>query len=286
MVLCHHAHVTSLLSKALQPVVRVVDRFSGRAEDPIPPSLSDDPATQPYEAGDGPNGVLLMHGFTGTPQSMRPWADYLVDAGFAVSLPRLPGHGTHWKELNQTAWTDWYAHADDAFAGLRDRCERVFVAGLSMGAALSLRLAEQHGDEVTGLVLINPAINITDPRMRILPVLRHLAPSLSAIGNDIADPSAQEIAYDRNPLNALYSQTKLWADVVAHLDRVTQPLLVFRSEQDHVVDPSSLAILKEHVRSADVEFRTLTRSYHVATLDYEAPEIFAASVEFFRRLSA
>ena len=155
-----------------------------------------------------------------------------------------------------------------------------------MGAALSLRLAEQHGDEVAGLVLINPAINITDPRMRILPVLRLLVPSLSAIGNDIADPSAREIAYDRNPLNALYSQTQLWADVVANLNAVTQPLLVFRSEHDHVVDPSSLGILKEHVHSADVEFRTLTRSYHVATLDYEAPEIFAASVEFFRRLSA
>jgi carboxylesterase len=248
--------------------------------------MADDPAVQPYQAGDGPDGVLLVHGFTGTPQSMRPWAEHLAAAGFAVSLPRLPGHGTHWKELNQTAWTDWYAHADAAFADLRARCERVFVAGLSMGGALSLRLAEQHRDEVAGLVLVNPCINITDPRMKILPVLRHLTPSLAAIGNDVADPSSREIAYDRNPLHALHSQTFLWADVVDHLDRVTQPLLVFRSEQDHVVDPSSLAILKQRVGSVDAEYRTLTRSYHVATLDYEADEIFAASVEFFHRLTA
>ena len=279
-------HVTSVLGQALRPVVQLVDRLRGPREDPLPPSIADDPAVQPYEGGSGRVGVLLIHGFTGTPQSLRPWAEHLEADGFVVSLPRLPGHGTHWKELNQTAWTDWYAHADAAFADLSDRCDQVFIAALSMGGALGLRLAEQHGAAVAGLVLVNPAVNITDPRMRILPVLHHLVPSLAAIGNDVADPAAQEIAYDRNPLHALHSQTKLWADVVANLDRVTQPLLVFRSEQDHVVDPSSVAILRERVGSSDVEFRTLTRSFHVATLDYEAEEIFAASSTFFRRLSA
>lgn len=277
--------MTSLLSRALEPVVRLVDRFHGRDE-PTPPAFVDDPAIQPYAAGDGPIGVLLVHGFTGTPQSMRPWAEHLAAAGYAVSLPRLPGHGTHWKELNATQWIDWYAHVEAAFNELRERCAQIFICGLSMGGALSLRLAEQHGDAVSGLVLVNPAINITDPRMKVLPVLCRLMPSLSAIGNDVADPAAREIAYDRNPLRALHSQSKLWADVVAHLDLVTQPLLVFRSEQDHVVDPSSVAILKERVGSADAEFRTLTRSFHVATLDYEAQEIFDASVEFIGRLSS
>ena len=222
-------HVTSVLGQALRPVVQLVDRFRGPREDPLPPSIADDPAVQPYEGGSGRVGVLLIHGFTGTPQSLRPWAEHLEADGFVVSLPRLPGHGTHWKELNQTAWTDWYARADAAFADLSDRCDQVFIAALSMGGALGLRLAEQHGAAVAGLVLVNPAVNITDPRMRILPVLHHLVPSLAAIGNDVADPAAREIAYDRNPLHALHSQTKLWSDVVAHLDRVTQPLLVFRS---------------------------------------------------------
>jgi len=283
---CHHAHVTSALGKALRPVVRIVDRLRSRSEDPVPPSLADDPAVQPYEGGDGPDGVLLVHGFTSTPQSMRPWADHLEAAGFTVSLPRLPGHGTHWKELNQTAWMDWYAHADAAFAALRARCDRVFLAGLSMGGTLCLRLAEQHGDEVAGLVVVNPVVTHRDPRIKAMPLLHRLIPDLRAIGSDIADPAGREIAYDRTPLHALNSQTQMWADVRENLDRVTQPLLVFRSEQDHVVDSSSLPLLKERLGSADVEYRTLTRSYHVATLDYEADEIFAASVDFFRRPSA
>ena len=277
--------MTSALGQALRPVVQTIDRLRGHRADPVPPSLADDPAVQPYEAGAGRNGVLLIHGFTSTPQSMRPWAEHLEAAGFAVSLPRLPGHGTHWKELNQTAWTDWYAHADAAFLALRARCDRVFIAGLSMGGALGLRLAQQRGGQVAGLVAVNPVVTHRDLRIKAMPLLHLLVPDLRAIGSDIADPAGREIAYDRTPLHALNSQTQMWADVRENLDRVTQPLLVFHSEQDHVVDPSSLAILKERVGSSDAEFRTLTRSYHVATLDYEAEDIFTGSVEFFRRLS-
>ena len=240
----------------------------------------------PYAGGAGPTGVLLCHGFTGSPKSMRPWADHLVQAGFRVSLPRLPGHGTSWLELNRTPWTHWYAEVDRAFVELHQQCQQVFVAGLSMGGALSLRLAEQHGREVAGLVLVNPAVNIADPRMRILPVLQRVQPSLAAIANDIAKPGVDEGAYDRTPLPALHSQTFMWADIRQNLARVDQPLLVYRSRVDHVVDPSSLAIIKAGVSSTDTTFLTLERSYHVATLDFDAEDIFNGSVDFFRRLAA
>jgi carboxylesterase len=241
------------------------------------------PQTRPYEGGDGPVGVLLVHGFTSTPQSMRPWAEHLVAAGFRVSVPLLPGHGTTWQQLNRTDWTEWYDAVDVAFSRLRAACTSVFVGGLSMGACLALRLAEQRGDEVSGLVLVNPVLRIADPRILALPVLKWLTPSLGAIANDIARPGSVEVAYDRNPLRALHAQTRMWRDVRDHLDRVTSPLLVYRSQSDHVVDASSLPILREGVRSRDATYRALTRSYHVATLDYEAEEIFAGSVEFIRR---
>ncbi len=243
------------------------------------------PYAHPYEGGTGRLGVLLCHGFTGSPKSMRPWADHLEQAGFRVALPRLPGHGTSWPDLNRTAWTDWYAEVDHSFRALQDSCDQVFLAGLSMGAALCLRLAEQHGDAVAGLALVNPAVNITDPRMRILPVLHRIVPSLDAIGNDMAKPGGDEGAYPRTPLVALYSQTFLWADVRQNLAKVDQPLLVWRSNSDHVVDPSSLSIIKAGVSSEDATYLSLERSYHVATLDYEAEDIFSGSVEFFRRLA-
>lgn len=243
------------------------------------------PWAHPYAGGTGRVGVLLCHGFTGSPKSMLPWAQHLEQAGFRVSVPRLPGHGTSWRELNQTSWTDWYAAVDRAFADLRDQCDQVFLAGLSMGAALALRLAQQRGPAVAGLVLVNPAINLTDPRMRILPVLARAMPSLASIANDIAQPGVDEGGYDRTPLPALHSQSLMWADVRRNLAAVDQPLLVYRSRTDHVIDVSSVNLIEAAVSSANARYRWLDRSYHVATLDYDAEDIFNGSVEFFRTLA-
>ena len=91
------------------------------------------PGAEPFEHAGGDVGVLLVHGFTGCPQSMRPWAEHLAAEGFTVSLPRLPGHGTRWQDLNLTRWTDWYAEAERALDALRRTCSTVFVMGLSMG---------------------------------------------------------------------------------------------------------------------------------------------------------
>ncbi len=250
-----------------------------------PEPVGGDPETEPYEGGDGPLGVLLVHGFTSTPQSMRPWARYLEAAGFHVVLPRLPGHGTRWEELNLTEWTDWYDVVDRSFVQLRKQSARVYLAGLSMGAALCLRLAEQHGAEVAGLTLVNPVVCHRDPRVKILPVLKRVLPSLGAVANDIAQPGQTEVAYARTPLRAMHSQTRLWRAVRGDLARIDQPLLIYRSRQDHIVDDSSLPVITTGVRSADQQLVTLERSYHVATLDYEAEEIFAGSASFFRRLA-
>src|SRR5690606_8957900 len=80
-------------------------------------------------------GVLLCHGFTGSPQSLRPWGEQLAAAGYSVELPRLPGHGTTWQEMNRTTWQEWYACVDEALTRLRGHCSTTFVAGLSMGGA-------------------------------------------------------------------------------------------------------------------------------------------------------
>ncbi|MFF0391608.1 alpha/beta hydrolase [Kitasatospora sp. NPDC004615] len=243
------------------------------------------PGAEPYRHDGGPVGVLLVHGFTGSPQSMRPWAEHLADAGLTVSVPLLPGHGTRWQDLQPTRWEDWYATAETALLELADRCEQVFVCALSMGGALALKLAEKHGDRISGLVLVNPSVRSDNPATVLLPVLRHLLPSLPGIASDIAKPGTTEVGYDRLPLHAAWSLARLWKSVQAGMPRVTQPVLLLHSPQDHVVSPHNSAMVLARISSTDVTELLLDRSFHVATLDHDAGLIFGASLDFVRRLA-
>jgi carboxylesterase len=265
---------------------------------PLDPSLdrpadrSPDPATEPFfadavpDARDGQRvGVLLVQGFTGSPASMTPWGRYLAEQGFAVSVPRLPGHGTSWQELNRTRWPDWYGEVDRAFEKLRANNDQVVVGGLSMGGALVLQLAADRGRDVAGVIIVNAAVATERKDVLALPVLKHLVPSFPGIVNDIKKPGVDEHGYSRMPLRAAHSMMLGWKGLRPDLPKVTQPLLMFRSAVDHVVDPSSAAAIRASVSSRDLTERVLENSYHVATLDHDASTIFEESAEFVRRVT-
>lgn len=228
----------------------------------------------------------MSHGFTGQPKSVKPWARRLAAEGFTVRAPRLPGHGTRWQELNETTWQDWYAEIDRTYRELAERCDHVFVMGLSMGGSLALRLAEEKGAGIDGIVVVNPAIHSERPDRHLLPFLRHVIPSFPGIVNDIKKPGQDEGGYDKLPLQAAYSLTKMWSAIKTDITKIDQPLLVFRSADDHVVEPSNAAWILANVASEEAEEVVLHDSYHVATLDNDAETIFDGSVAFVYRVLA
>lgn len=228
--------------------------------------------------------VLLCHGFTGSPQSLRPWGEHLGAQGFTVSCPRLPGHGSRWQDLNKTRWPDWFDTLDTELHELLGRGQPVVVGGLSMGGTLALRLAECHPD-IAGLVLVNPSLLTERLDARALPLLSRVIPTLAGVAGDIAKPGVQEVGYDRLPLKAAASLQQLWKVTRAGLGTITMPILLYRSAIDHVVEPASAVMLHAGVNSPDLTEVVLERSYHVATLDYDAPLIFDGSTDFIRRVS-
>jgi carboxylesterase len=155
-----------------------------------------------------------------------------------------------------------------------------------MGGALALAIAQEHGPRVAGLVLVNPAVKIDDWRVAFVPVLRHVMPSAPAIGSDIKKPGVVELAYERSPVHAAHSQFVAWKNVVRDLPEVTQPVLLLHSVEDHVVPASSSELILARLSSSDVTEVLLHDSYHVATLDNDAPRIFEESAAFIERLSA
>ena len=241
------------------------------------------PEAETVRVGNGSIGVVVCHGFTGTVMSVAPWARAIAEGcDTRVIAPRLTGHGTSWADLAESRWTDWYADVEGAWVELAEHCDQVFVAGLSMGGALALRLAGKH--PVGGVLLVNPGIASRNPLLPLSGVLHHFIESQPGVVSDIKKPAVQEVGYDRVSVKAAWSMTQLWKQVRKDLSRVTAPVIVFRSDVDHVVDDSSHRTLLDALPSA--ELVRLPDSYHVATLDNDAPLIFERSIQFLNDHSA
>lgn len=247
------------------------------------------PGCEPWSqtAGEGAPGVLVLHGFTGTPASMRSLAEAFADAGFHVELPRLPGHGTTLADMMTTTWADWSGEAHATYHRLAERASKVVVAGLSMGGSLALRLGADH-PEIAGLVCVNPATRPHDDDMiaAIRSMLEAGTDTLPAVSGDIADPDQTEIAYDATPIGPLLSlMVDGLAPLAGVLARIDVPLLLCSSPQDHVLEPAQSDFL-EATYGGPLERVLLECSFHVATQDYDRELIETRAVGFARRVTS
>jgi carboxylesterase len=235
---------------------------------------------EPASFAGGEVGVLVLHGFTGCPQSLRHLAETFAAAGITVELPLLPGHGTSVEDMVPTRWDDWAAAAESSYTELASRCTRVFVAGLSMGATLACWLASRH-PEIAGLVAVNPMVEppaevFRDMLRGALDAGVEVAPG---VGSDIARPGVTELAYDVSPVEAALSLFEGIDELMPRLGDIRCPVLLLTSEEDHVVAPVSSELLARRVGGPIRRVR-LERSYHVATLDWDAGKIEAEAVSF------
>jgi carboxylesterase len=245
------------------------------------------PGAEPlsHEVGSA-TGVLVLHGFTGNPSSVRPVAEAMVEAGFDVEMPRLPGHGTTIEDMMTTGWDDWFGAALGSFDVLADRCDRVVVAGLSMGGLLTLAVGGERA--AAGLICVNPVARMRSPEetAMIEEFIDDGMAVLPGIGSDIADPSATELSYEGTPLVPLRS---MFLDGVRprceHWGRLEMPLLLFTSEHDHVVDPADSSHLAS-TYGGSVEHIWLERSFHVATQDFDRDLICERSVGFASEIAS
>ena len=238
----------------------------------------------PFFLEGGPAGVLLIHGFTGSPPEMRLVGNYLHQRGFTVSGPLLPGHGTTVEDMNRCRWTDWVAQAEAALGDLRGRCETTFVGGLSMGSILTLYLAAQH-PELAGIITYSPAVWPADRLLYMTPVLKYAVPRKAKSGaSDLVDPAAdlRLWSYDENPCFAAHELLKMLRHVRRRLPQVTCPVLIMHSTGDRSIHPESARRTYEQVGAADKELVTLHNSGHCITVDSEWEAVAEKTHEFIR----
>jgi carboxylesterase len=233
--------------------------------------------------GSGKNknvGVLLVHGFTGSPASMRPWAEYLNQKGYTVRVPLLPGHGTKPEDLNEVTWDQWPAKVEAEIDELFKSCSKVFICGLSMGGGTTLNVATRLSKKLSGIILVNPMIHVAFIGPEVAYFLSRFQKLRKSVGDDIKRPGVTEWGYDALPTRGVYQLLKMLKYTRSRLHDVTVPMQLFHSVDDHTLPVSNTEIIMKGVGSRIKQRIELTNSYHVATLDYDAEIIFENSKIF------
>lgn len=244
---------------------------------------SPDVRPTPFFLPGGSTGVLLIHGFTGSPAEMRLVGDYLNKRELTISAPLLPGHGTTVEAMNRCRWQNWTDHAQQAYEELTSLCETVFVGGLSMGALITIYLAAHH--QPGGAILYSPALQVTSPLIHLAPLFKHVVHKVAKSGqSDMADPAADRRAwsYAAYPTSAAHELLKLIGRCKELLPRVTCPLLAFYSTGDSMIKAEGAQRVVEDAGSEDAKLVTLHNSGHVLTVDSEWMTVAERTYDFIR----
>ena len=222
-------------------------------------------------------GVLLVHGFTGSPASMRPWGEYLNQRGYTVSVPLLPGHGGQVEDLNAVKWQEWPAKVEAELNLLLQSCEKVFICGLSMGGGTALNVAARYNKELSGIVLVNPMIHVKYIPHQLAWVISRFQKMRESVGDDIKRPGVTEYGYDFLPTVGVYEMLKMLSQTRKSLSKVQVPMQLFHSVDDHTLPVTNTEIIMREIGSAQKQRIELVNSFHVATLDYDQEIIFENS---------
>ena len=246
-------------------------------------------AAGPFDFAGDRRGILLVHGFTGTPFEMRLLGEALARRGFTVAGPRLAGHGGDAATLAATTWHDWYLSVERAWDELRGRCDRGAVCGLSLGGLLSFELARRRREQVAAVAALATPLWISSWQSRAVRLLAR-APGFVDLalpklaGSDLRDREmwAQNPTFDRFPVRALRSLLECMDHTTRRLPEIDRPTLLAHSRGDRTAPFACRDAIADRL-AGPVERVTLERSRHVITLDVERDLLFRRLGDFYER---
>ena len=244
-----------------------------------------EPGGEPFLLEGGKRGCLLIHGFTGSPEEMRPLGDRLNEEGYTVLGVRLAGHGIHPDAMNAVTWHDWVGSAKEGLRELGERCNKVFVAGMSMGGVLAIHLAHEHPREIEAFASLSTALYLKDWRVPVLlPIvtrtpLRHLVKSIRKTKR--LWRSETWMSYDRFPTQAVANLVDLQKMVREEVESVTVPVLIMHSSRDPSIPVANASIIHSGVRSNVKRKIILDQAVHVITSEGDYNRTNTEVIRFF-----
>lgn len=240
------------------------------------------PGAEPFFFPAGDTGCLLVHGFNGSPDGVRQMGEYLAGAGITTLGVRLHGHGTDIADMDRCSCRDWVASAETGLQELRRHCRTTFVAGISMGGVISLRLARLHPDKITGVIAMCTPYDLPLWMKILVPPLKYMIRRIALNRPSTKDLSVVEINYRQASLPSAHQLIKLVDEVRHELPLVTCPVLLIASRLDSTVGVKNGPRILAALGSADKELFWVGRSDHMITLDYDKEPVFQRAADFIR----
>lgn len=233
----------------------------------------------PFDFRGGKTGVLLIHGFTGTPSEMRPIGKYLSEKGYTVKAPLLAGHGTSPEDMMRTGMKDWIKSAGDAYFELKRQCEDVYVTGHSMGGILALHLASRL--PVKGVISMCAPIMVRDRKAALS---RFVTPFIKFTAHR---PHPEHIepylaGYKKTPIKCVPELLKLIRMVRKELSEIQAPALILQAEQDQTVRPESANYIFRNIGSRQKQIKWYPNSGHILPVDHDQDQVFADVADFMK----
>jgi carboxylesterase len=240
------------------------------------------PGAEPFLFPGNRTGVLLIHGFTGSPAAMRGLGEYLnQNQGYTTLGIRLPGHGTQVDDLRRPAWRDWLTTVEDGLNLLRGMCDQVYVAGISMGGVLTLIAANRY--QVQGVAALSTPYGLTgDWRVHLMRPLSLFVPKFkkpAAVGN------RAETSYAYFVPHAIAEAAELAKLMQESLTKINIPVLLIQSHGDKVIEPNALDLISEQLHRLHPETLWLEKSGHIITLDQEREIVYRKVADFFTTIT-
>ncbi len=271
------------------------DLIPAKAHFPAKYMLQTIPTAEPFLYPGNKTGILLIHGFTGTPKEMHWMGEYLSRRGYTTLGIRLTGHATRPEDMIRSRWQDWLASVEDGYHLLRSCTDRIFLAGLSMGAVLSLTFASRLSDlpdsgGLGGVISMSAPFALPpDWRLNLIPIMSWFMPYLPKSDNQpgsgwFGDAWKQHVSYPQNPVRSIGELNHLLAEMRSGLPRIRIPVLIIHSRDDTYVLRDSPVKIQSCLGSPDKQLAWIEGCGHVITEEPKRQEVFKLAEDFVRRV--
>jgi carboxylesterase len=230
-----------------------------------------------------PLGVLILHGFTGSLDTVRPASSVAEKLGLPWRMPVMRGHGTRFEDLVGVVPHDWYEDAEAALLDLLGEVQKVVVVGLSMGGLVALNLAMEHAHSLAGLVLLTPALRFADPLVPLTPLIKLFFEFWDSPGS-FNDPVLAKACtnYARFPTATFSKLLDYSHEIERKLGEVRVPVTTLYSRKDKIIHPVIIKLLEDKLGTPDKQFVFFEKSGHEMLQDCESAGVTQAIEDALR----